>query len=363
MVRNSKFHSRKKTATLTSIRHKPRDEDDSHHQDRALLHQLQLHQIELELQNAMLCKAQLELEETRDRYIDLFHFAPIPYITLSDSGKIREANLAAAIMLSTGRVSGLIGSVFSSFIDFDDLERWNSYVRAGWDMPGIHLPAFELFLRADKRARFSAELHCVTNTRHGLPSSMRIALFDTTERRVAAEEMERFAYFDSLTHLPNRRLFQDRLEQAVVTSKRRGFYGAVLFLDLDGFKLLNDTYGHQAGDHLLIEIAKRLRKNLREGDTVARIGGDEFVMILEGLHLSEVVSMQLVKEIGEKLKTAIAVSFDPEGIKLQCTASIGARLFGPSTQVKDLLKQADQALYQAKQAGRNQVSFFNSADG
>ena len=145
MVRNSKFHSRKKTATLTSIRHKPHDEDDSHHRDRALLHQLQLHQIELELQNAMLCKAQLELEETRDRYVDLFHFAPIPYITLSDSGRISEANLAAAIMLSTGRVSGLIGSVFSSFIDFDDLERWNSYVRAGWDMPGIHLPAFELF--------------------------------------------------------------------------------------------------------------------------------------------------------------------------------------------------------------------------
>ncbi|RAU17429.1 hypothetical protein DN062_13505 [Nitrincola tibetensis] len=332
-----------------------------HLDDNSLLHELQVHQMELEMQNEMLLKAQAELEETSDRYTDLFDFAPISYITLSEDGRISEANLAATAQLA-GERDSLIGHYFAEFLDPDDHERWMRHVNAGWQRPGTRLPEFELLLRENGQALFSAELHCMVTARPGASASLRIALFDTTERRAVAAEMERLAYFDSLTQLPNRRLFQDRLEQAVTASKRSGRYGAVLFLDLDGFKILNDTHGHDAGDHLLIEIAHRLRTNLREGDTVARIGGDEFVMILERLDLSEAGAAQFAQEVGEKLKRIISISFDPEGIELQCTVSIGVRLFGPTAQVDDLLKQADQALYQAKRAGRNQISFFNSTD-
>lgn len=325
--------------------------------DRSLLSELQVHQIELEMQNEMLRKVQAELEDTRDRYADLFDFAPFPYITLSDDGQISDANLAATALLAGDRAA-IVGHGFAGFIDPDDQARWTRHMRASWQVPGVHLPAFELWLRANGNLLLSAELHCMVTSRPGASSSMRIALFDTTERRAAAAEMEQFAYLDSLTQLPNRRLFQDRLEQAVTVSKRSGRYGAVLFLDLDGFKLLNDTHGHDAGDHLLIEIAHRLRTNLREGDTVARIGGDEFVMILERLDMFEAGAAQFAQEVGKKLKRIIAHRFDPEGIELQCTVSIGIRLFGPTAQVDDLLKQADQALYQAKRAGRNQISFF-----
>jgi len=330
-------------------------------QDSSLLHELQVHQIELEMQNIMLRKTQIELEETSNRYADLFDFAPISYITLSEDGQICEANLAATAQLAGDRET-LVGYSFVEFLDPDDLSRWAQHVSTGWKIPGTRLPELELLLKDKGQPLFPVELHCMVTARPGTSSSLRIALFDTTERRAAAAEMERFAYFDSLTQLPNRRLFQDRLEQAVTASKRSGRYGAVLFLDLDGFKILNDTHGHDAGDHLLIEIAHRLRTSLREGDTVARIGGDEFVMILERLDLSEASATQFAQEVAEKLKRIISLSFDPEGIELQCTVSIGVRLFGPTAQVDDILKQADQALYQAKRAGRNQISFFNTTD-
>ncbi|WP_052063300.1 GGDEF domain-containing protein [Nitrincola sp. A-D6] len=311
------------------------------------------------MQNEMLRKAQTELEVTRDRYADLFDFAPIPYITLSADGKISEANLAATALLA-GDQKDLVGHGFAEFLVPDDLARWVRHVNAGWQLPGMHLPEFELLLRGNGRALFSAELHCMVTARPGAFSSMRIALFDITERLAIAARMEQLAYFDSLTQLPNRRLFHDRLEQAVTASKRSNRYGALLYLDLDGFKLLNDTHGHDAGDHMLIEVAHRLRTSLREGDTVARIGGDEFVMILERLAMSEAGAAQFAQEVGEKLKRAIALSFDPEGVELQCSVSIGIRMFGPTSHVDDLLKQADQALYQAKRAGRNQISFFNA---
>lgn len=326
--------------------------------DQSLIHKLQVHQVELEMQNEMLRKAQADLQETRDRYADLFDFAPIPYITLTINGEICEANLAATALLD-GDAYPLVGQQFVNYIESDDLERWLRHINAGWQMPGIYLPVFELYLKSKHKNRFSAELHCMAMDRKATSSSMRIALFDTTQRRAAAQELEHYAYFDVLTQLPNRRLFQDRLEHAVSASKRIGLYSALLFLDLDGFKALNDLHGHDAGDHVLVEIAKRLKTRLREHDTVARIGGDEFVIILECLDSSEATAVELAHEMAEKLKQVIALSFDPEGIELRCTACIGIRLFGPSTEVHNLLKQADQALYQAKRTGRNQTSFFH----
>ncbi|MFN3882950.1 MAG: diguanylate cyclase domain-containing protein [Nitrincola lacisaponensis] len=329
-------------------------------QDRSLLQELQMHQIELEMQNEQLRKAQSALEEVRDRYTDLFEFAPVSYITLNQDGRICEANFAAATLLAIDSAT-LVGQHFSDLLDSKDAESWLRYMHAGWKVPRCHLPELELLIRGRGERLFPAELHCMVTDRSNVPATMRIALFDTTERQALAAEMAHYAYFDSLTQLPNRRLFQDRLSHAVLTSQRSGEYGAILFLDLDGFKLLNDTHGHATGDQMLIEIAQRLRTSLREGDTVARIGGDEFVMILERLDRSESGAALSAQEVGEKLKRGVAHVFEPDGISVKCTASIGVRLFGPAAEVNDLLKQADQALYQAKRAGRNQISFFSDS--
>ncbi|MGL1833614.1 diguanylate cyclase domain-containing protein [Rhodocyclaceae bacterium SMB388] len=323
-----------------------------------MLHELQVHQIELQMQNEALRKTQLALEVARDRYIDLFDCAPVAYITVSRDGHITEANFAAARGLGVSR-SELVEQRLDRFIAPHDLDRWHRHADAAWQAPGAPFPDLELLLRNAAGLQFTAQLHCMTTDRPDCPAMMRIALFDNTEQSTAAAEMQRLAHHDSLTQLPNHRLFQDRLAHAVAASRRNGLYGAILFLDLDNFKALNDAHGHDAGDQFLIEIAQRLRSTLREGDTVARIGGDEFVMILEGLDMSEHTAAVLAEQIGDKLNRTIAHRVAAGGVEFQCTTSIGVRLFGPGESVEDLLKQADRALYQAKSAGRNQVRLFD----
>lgn len=334
--------------------------DQSVPHDKALLHELQLHQLELEMQNEALRKAQFALQLARDRYVDLFDFAPVAYLTLSRDGRITEANFVAASALAMPR-SALLTQRIERFIAPADLDHWRTQAGATWQAPGTSVPDFELLLRDADGSEFPAQLHCMATARSDSPALMRIALFDNTERNAAAAEMQHLANYDVLTQLPNRHLFQDRLSHALSTSRRNGIYGAILFLDLDNFKALNDTCGHDAGDKLLMEVAQRLRSSLREGDTVARIGGDEFVMILEGLGEFERPAARLATQIGEKLNRKIAQPVTIAGGVFQCTTSIGVRLFGPEDSAQDLLKQADLALYQAKAGGRNQVRLFDSS--
>jgi diguanylate cyclase (GGDEF)-like protein/PAS domain S-box-containing protein len=189
-----------------------------------------------------------------------------------------------------------------------------------------------------------------------------VAVFsDITRVSDSAAQMHRLAYYDTLTELPNRRLMQDRLEQAIVDSRRHRRYGAVLLLDLDAFKVINDTLGHEAGDALLVKMAERIGNCVREGDTVARLGGDEFVVILDNLggHLEE-AALQAAR-IAEKLNRAIAQPCRQGDSELYPSASIGATLIGQNDSVQDLLKHADLALYRAKDSGRNAVRFYDPA--
>jgi diguanylate cyclase (GGDEF)-like protein/PAS domain S-box-containing protein len=199
---------------------------------------------------------------------------------------------------------------------------------------------------------------------------------DVTERHQAEaarnalqEQIRQLAFFDPLTLLPNRRLLDDRLSQALAASKRSGLYGALMFLDLDNFKPLNDTHGHVAGDMLLAEVARRLTTFVRETDTVARIGGDEFVVLLSELHADKATSTELAGAVAEKIRISLAEPYqltvsqpDDPLTKLEhhCSASIGVVLFvnHQSSQV-DLMKWADAAMYQAKDAGRNVVRFYS----
>ena len=182
---------------------------------------------------------------------------------------------------------------------------------------------------------------------------------DITENKDAVAEIHRLAYYDPLTHLPNRRLLQDRLGQGLASSTRKGLHGAILFLDLDNFKTLNDTRGHDAGDQLLVEVARRLRATVREGDIVGRLGGDEFVVLLEDLSTEAEVAAMLTKQVGEKVLNALAQPYNFDGYDFHCTASIGIRLYQDQKTVEELLRHADLAMYQAKTAGRNILRFFD----
>ena len=187
---------------------------------------------------------------------------------------------------------------------------------------------------------------------------------DITNRKQAEEQIRNLAYFDALTKLPNRRLLMDRLNQALISSHRSGKFGAVLILDLDHFKTLNDTQGHDVGDRLLIEVAQRLNTNVRQEDTVCRLGGDEFVVILEALGEDEQHAAQQAEIIAEKVRYALnqPYSLSISETRFHSATSIGLTLFcGQDASVDMLLKQADVALYQAKDAGRNLVRFFNPA--
>lgn len=186
---------------------------------------------------------------------------------------------------------------------------------------------------------------------------------DITLKKAAADEIEKLAFYDPLTLLPNRRLLMDRLRQALSGSARHGRYGALLFLDLDQFKTLNDTLGHDTGDLLLQQVAKRLAACIREGDSLSRLGGDEFVVILENLSGNITEAAAQAQVVGDKIMAALSQPYQLGIYEQHSTTSIGIALFDDlgnrESAMEDLLKQADLALYQAKGAGRNTLRFFD----
>ena len=187
------------------------------------------------------------------------------------------------------------------------------------------------------------------------------AFSDITDRKNAERRIHQLAFYDPLTHLANRRLLHDRLAHALAASNRSGERGAVLMIDLDRFKTLNDAHGHDAGDTLLVQIAQRLRMLVREVDTIARLGGDEFVILLEALDSNAATASRQAEDIAEKIRHHLSEPYDLGTIRAyRITPSIGITLFqGQGTPLEDLLKQADMALYAAKSAGRNTAVFFN----
>ncbi|WP_168204857.1 EAL domain-containing protein [Noviherbaspirillum sp. UKPF54] len=183
---------------------------------------------------------------------------------------------------------------------------------------------------------------------------------DMTSRKEAEDAIRNLAFYDPLTQLPNRRLLLDRLKQALATCTRTHRNGALLFIDLDNFKMLNDTLGHDVGDQLLQQVAQRLLHGARQGDTVARLGGDEFVVMLENLSECSVEAAKQAEIVGEHILGAFNQTFQLKEGAYPSAASIGVTLFSDHQgSVEDLLKQADLAMYQAKAAGRNTLRFFN----
>jgi diguanylate cyclase (GGDEF)-like protein len=190
-------------------------------------------------------------------------------------------------------------------------------------------------------------------------------------RKELEDQVRQLAFHDPLTQLPNRRLLNDRLHQLMASGRRSQSYSALLYLDLDNFKPLNDLHGHDLGDLLLIEVAKRLITCVRESDTVARIGGDEFVVMLRGLFTDRTRATEQAGVIAEKIRVSLSAPYrlgirqvgKPDAVvEHHCSASIGVVVFiSHEASQDDLLKWADAAMYQAKEAGRNTIRFHQAA--
>jgi diguanylate cyclase (GGDEF)-like protein/PAS domain S-box-containing protein len=441
-----------------------------------VLHELRVHQIELEMQNEELRRTQAAQEALQARHFDLFDLAPVGYCTVSEQGLIQQANLATAALLGMAR-GALVKQPISRFIFKEDQDIF--YLHRKQLFATGNPQSCELRMQKKDQSQFFAYLVFSAAQEANGVSVLRIVLTDITERKLAEDELRiaavafasqngmvitdpkgvilrvnpaftrltgyraeeaieqtmallksgrhnslfyqrmweslqekghwqgeiwnrsknaqiyaemltitairtpdrgviyyvgsfsditdnkeaeaeihRLAYYDPLTRLPNRRLLHDRLHQALAASARSGLYGAIFFIDVDNFKALNDTRGHGVGDLLLIEVAQRLRGTLREGDTVARQGGDEFVVLLEDLGAEIAGATALSKRMGDKLFQVIDRPFTLDGNEYQCKLCIGVSLFGKHDTVEDLFKHADLALYQAKNAGRNTLRFF-----
>ncbi len=203
--------------------------------------------------------------------------------------------------------------------------------------------------------------HVIEITERATPDGGVVIVYqDVTRIRRASAEIEQLAFFDPLTNLPNRRLLADRLQQAIAATTRHRRHGALLFLDLDHFKTLNDTLGHDVGDLLLQQVAMRVRHCVREADTVARLGGDEFVVMLLDLSADTTEAARQTQLVGENILRSLNQPYDLQGKQYSSSASIGAALFGNTHQsAAELLKQADIAMYQVKSTGRNDLCFFD----
>ena len=497
--------------------------------------ELRVHQLELEMQNEELLRTKLALEASLNRYVSLYEFAPVGYLTLTEDGTIAEANLTSANLLGENRPK-LIKQRFSHFIEPEDGDRWHQHFNCV--MQHGKSKRCEIKMRRADGTQFYARLDCLllsnqiqedypqesnfpesnfleyslpepgfsepnlsenalqnpaTNQDKGstIKSSastkasgnglmVRVALTDVTEiklaeqelsvaatvfesqegmmvtdannvilkvnqaftnitgysaydcidktpnllasgrhdaefyaemwlklhntgawqgeiwnrrkdgeifpqwltitvvkgedgavtnyvatitditaRKRAEDEMQMLAFYDSLTRLPNRRLFLDRLQRAMTTSARNRQYCALMFVDLDNFKPLNDSLGHDVGDLMLQTVAQRLAICVREGDTVSRTGGDEFMVMLENLSENLHEATHLAEVIGNKILTAIKQPFQLAGHECLSTASIGVALFiNHSATVPEVQKQADVAMYAAKSAGRNVLRFY-----
>ncbi len=324
---------------------------------RRLVYELQVHQIELEIQNEELRRAQVLLEQSRDRYLELYDYAPVGYLSIGMKGLVEEANLTASDMLGVERAR-LTGQRLSRFVveEYED----TLFLHRRRLLDGDGPQSIELGMRDSKGRRFHARVEMASGDDvRGESSGYRIVITDISEHKRIEEVIEHLATFDVLTDLPNRRLLLDRLSHALASCRRHRHFGAVLFIDLDNFKDVNDSLGHPTGDALLKEVADRLKETLREEDTSARLGGDEFVVLLSELSDDEEEAAKQAQLGAEKVRKALSRPYKIQNNELHVTPSIGITMIPMEDDgADDILKHADTAMYKAKEAGKNAVRFF-----
>lgn len=312
---------------------------------------------ELQVEIVVRKEAQEELIASQRRYLDLYEFAPVGYLTVDAEGWISEINIHGALLLGEERTR-ILHRRFVRFISLGNAKLYHRNFKQVLKQ-GKRL-TFDSVIRRGDGSIFHAQLDCSCALIKSTLPLVRITIVDITERKRAEKEIEHLAFYDSLTQLPNRRLLLGRLQTAVTACERTSRHGAILFIDLDDFKTINDNLGHPTGDLLLQQVALRLSASVRKGDTVARLGGDEFVVMLRDLSKDALEAVEQTRKIGEKLLTTINEPYLLAGYEHRTSASSGAVLFsGSRDSIEHLLKFADTALYCAKADGRNRLRFFN----
>ena len=293
------------------------------------------------------------LKESEQRYRLLAELSPEAIIVQTDEG-IVYCNAAAASLFGARSVETLLGRAVADFVHPERRENFRARERHLRENQQSDLKA-EKFVRLDGQVR-DVEVVMASVTYGGKPATQ-ILTRDITERRRAEEQLLHDAFHDSLTKLPNRALFIDHLKLAVNHCRRRkGYLFAVLFIDLDRFKVINDSLGHMVGDEFLITVARRLETCLRDGDTIARLGGDEFTILLDGIK-----DFGDAQRVAERVQEVLGEPFHLAGHELFITASVGIKYSGGGDeQPEDLLRDADTAMYCAKTLGKAQYQIFDA---
>ena len=322
-----------------------------------LLHELQVHQAELEMQNENLRQTQVALEESRDRYVEFYDFAPVGYLTLNSDACITEINLTGAALLGNDRAK-FMNRRFATLIAPEDRDYWHVYFMSVLQQDSKQ--TCELSMLCRDGSHLEVQLDALRHAEKNATQTVRIVMTDITERKKVEKRIGYLATHDRMTDLPNRELFYDRLSQTISQAKRNSERFAVLFMDLDGFKAVNDNFGHEVGDAVLEIAANRFQTCIRDMDTVARIGGDEFAIILNNIKQLEDAS-----NVARKIIAAIADPMKPvETTECQIGVSIGIAIYpqnGP--EIDKLMHAADTAMYQSKTGGKNRFTFFEEQSG
>ncbi|ATE59343.1 CHASE domain-containing protein [Thauera sinica] len=309
--------------------------------------------------------AAVELAQSRDRFQTLVENVPGTVFRTEAAPPWRALHVSRDIEGLTGEPpeSFLSGSVaYRTFIHPDDTPAVRDAIARAVAERGTYNLEYRIRAR-DGQIRWASERGRATCDGDGRVLWIDGVILDVTDRKIAELAIRDLAFYDPLTGLPNRRLLLDRLRHQLAASSRSGLHGALLFVDLDKFKAINDTLGHHAGDLLLSEVAHRLRAGVREGDTVARLGGDEFVVMLEDLAGTPAEAEHKAAAIAAKLLSSLNQPYLLDMHTLQCTPSIGLTTYcGHQATVDELLRRADRAMYEAKAAGSNQVQVFHGAD-
>lgn len=301
-------------------------------------------------------KSHRQLKENEEKYRSIFENLQDVYFEMLVDGKVIEVSPSVSHFSLYRREDVLSSNIEQLFPHQKNRDELLSRLKTTGSVTD-----YEIYLQ-DKDGTL---VPCSLNARYqDINGSAKICgtLRDITERKQAEARIEYLAYFDALTELPNRRLLLDRLEQNLSRAHRYGHYGAMLFLDLDRFKNINDSLGHPVGDALLKEVSKRMTLDMRAEDTVSRLGGDEFVLLLSELGDDPVNAAAMAQHKAELVQTRLAEKYHIMGHELHVTPSIGVAMFpsGEESQEtgNDILRHADTAMYRAKEEGRDTIRFF-----
>jgi diguanylate cyclase (GGDEF)-like protein/PAS domain S-box-containing protein len=305
------------------------------------------------------------LRERENNHRLLLENSPVSIHEIDMDGRIISMSRAGILMHGLKEEGNVQGSLYLDGVSAADRQRiGNLFARAC----AGEISHFEFKASGPREQIFKSSFVPIKNKKGSVEKLMGITE-DITERKKAEEYIRNFAFYDTLTQLPNRHLLNDRLGLAMAASKRSGRYGALMFLDLDNFKPLNDTHGHDVGDLLLVEAAQRITSCVREMDTVARFGGDEFVVMLNELDVDKKLSIAQAGVVAEKIRVTLAEIYllkrkQESGVEItvehHCTSSIGVVLFiNHEAGQEDIIKWADMAMYKAKEGGRNTIRFFD----